>query len=116
MTNDTTAQEANAMSEAPERIWLQADDGNVPDLSRGCHTCGCATKPIYAENEGVRYVRADLYDDQAKAIKAAQEALENLLGYFDTPIVRRKAGFQDVPQWLADARATLAALQESSHD
>lgn len=104
---------ANAMSEAPERIfaWVYDEWKSAWNVD-----------PEESAPDATLYVRADLYDAQAKVIEAAKElsAAQNSHRAIEdtsatTPKQRMDAYFRLSCAW-DDLRATLAALQESNHD
>lgn len=130
-------QEANAMSEAPEHIWAVTEPDDVSAQILG---------EVYAQQvpdgmvgQPVKYVRADLYDAQAKVVEAAETEPVTILRVeifsdgdgpsiftflrrsearkFSKSLSQSQSG--QVIDWIerdvSTAKSALAALQESSH-
>lgn len=69
-----------------------------------------ATAPTEEQVEQVAAATLSALQEQNKALR---EALENMLGYVNTPISRRRLGISGPhPEWLTTAIATLEANKQ----
>lgn len=101
---------ANALSEAPERIWVDTDSGELEDYGFDTYT-----EPFESADE---YVHRSLYDAQAKVIEAAKETLTRIAKWreechdHDRDMGHEPRAFDDEDWKLVEyaANSTLAAL------